>query len=77
VTGSNSRFDLRRRRGRSSEEAAETVAALDGCLIRIRIKKPHTRASTRLHDLPKGGAMFARLREMLDRWLKRRKRSNA
>ena len=30
-----------------------------------------------LLGLPKGGAMFARLREMLDRWLKRRKGSQA
>ena len=38
---------------------------------------PGRSASSTLHGLPEGGAMFARLREMLDRWLRRRKRSSA
>ena len=57
------------------------LASIDGegCSAerRCAATSPRASVSSTLLGLPKGGAMFARLREMLDRWLRRGKKSSA
>jgi hypothetical protein len=65
---------------RASSSSGMRMAPLRrGLLGSIALPRPlrGRSASSTLHGLPEGGAMFARLREMLDRWLRRRKRSSA